>query len=153
MKRLIPLFLLLALTAPVLAVQPLLMARSQLRAEQAMEILKETIQEYGYTIAHVQRCDGGMAEFDYKTDFYRVVFFGRLDEVRGILKSYPEMAPFLPLKIAVIAEKDETLITTLDPRALGPLYGNDPKLQLQFARWYNDLHAMLEELRAYKHKK
>lgn len=150
MKRHIALLLLLVLSLPALAVQPLLMARSQLEAERAMEILQETIQEYGYTIAHVQRCDGGMAEFDYKTDFYRVVFFGKLEEVRGILKRYPEMAPFLPLKITVIAEKEETLLTTLDPRALGRLFGNDPVLQVQFARWYNDLHAMLEELRTYK---
>jgi len=148
-KRLI-LFLLLVVSVPALAVQPLLMARSSLKAEEAMEILKETIQEYGYTIAHEQRCDGGMAEFDYKTDFYRVIFFGKLEEVRGILDAYPEMAPFLPLKIAVIAEKDETLITVLDPRALGSLYGGAPALRVQFARWYNDLRAMLEELRTYK---
>jgi len=78
------------------------------------------------------------------------IFFGKLEEVRGILDAYPEMAPFLPLKIAVIAEKDETLITVLDPRALGSLYGGAPALRVQFARWYNDLRAMLEELRTYK---
>ena len=130
--------------------QPLLMVRAQLKAPDAMAILKETVQEYGYQIAHVQRCDGGMTEFHYKTDYYRVLFIGKIDEVRGILARYPEMAPYLPLKIAVIAENDETLLTAVDPRALGHLFGHDRILEVQFARWYNDLSAMLDELRNFK---
>lgn len=152
MKRVMILLLAAFLSAPLLAGQPIMMARSKLKAGDAMEVLKETVKEYGYTIAHVQRCDGGMAEFDYKTDFYRVLFFGKLEEVRGILSRYPEMAPFLPLKIAVIAENDETVLASVDPRALGHLYGHNPVLQVQFARWYNDIHSMLEELRHYRRK-
>ena len=152
MKRLTIILLLLSLAAPSLAGQPILMARAKLKAPDAMAVLKETVQEYGYSIAHVQRCDGGMAEFHYKTDYYRVLFIGKIDEVRGILKRYPQMAPFLPLKIAVIAENAETVLATVDPRSLAPLYGHDPVLEVQFARWYNDLHAMLEELRLYRKK-
>jgi uncharacterized protein (DUF302 family) len=144
------LLLTLLLALPATAQQPILMARARLKAPEAMEILKETVQEYGYHIAHVQRCDGGMSEFHYKTDYYRVLFIGKIDEVRGILKRYPEMAPYLPLKIAVIAENDETLLSVVDPRALGHLFGHNPVLQVQFARWYNDLHAILEELRTFR---
>ncbi len=151
MKRLVILLLVL-FSAPLLAGQPIMMVRSGLKAGDAMEVLKETVQEYGYSVAHVQRCDGGMAEFDYKSDFYRVLFFGKLDEVRGILDRYPEMAPFLPLKVAVIAENDETVLAVVDPRALAHLFRHDPVLQVQFARWYNDLHAILEELHHYRKK-
>jgi len=152
MKRFLILVLALLFSAPLLAGQPIMMVRSKLKAADAMEVLKETVQEYGYSIAHVQRCDGGMAEFDYKSDFYRVLFFGKIDEVRGILKRYPEMAPFLPLKIAVIAENDETVLAAVDPRALAHLYGHNPVLQVQFARWYNDIRSMMEELRHYRKK-
>jgi len=134
------------------AQQNLLMVRTQLEAPEAMAVLKETVQEYGYTVAHVQRCDGGMSQFHYKTDYYRVLFFGKLAEARGILKHYPQMAPFIPLKIAVIAEKNETVLAAVDPRSLGRLYGHDPVLRVQFARWYNDLKSILEELRTFKPK-
>jgi len=152
MKRFVILVLVTLLSAPLLAGQPIMMVRSKLKAADAMDVLKETVQEYGYSIAHVQRCDGGMAEFDYKTDFYRVLFFGKIDEVRGILQRYPEMAPFLPLKIAVIAENDETVLAAVDPRALAHLYGHNPVLQVQFARWYNDIRSMMEELRQHQKK-
>lgn len=146
-KPLRALYLALFLALPAAAEQGLVMVRSPLKAEQAMDVLLETIREYGYSIAHIQRCDGGMAEFDYETDFYRVVFFGKLEEVRRILAKHPEMAPYLPLKIAVVAEQQETLLSSLDPRALRPLFGNDEELTIQFARWYSDLHAVLEEVR------
>ncbi len=152
MKRFFVPFLLLFWLVPAAAEQTLLMVRVDMKAADTMEILKETIREYGYEVAHVQRCDGGMAEFDYKTDFYRVVFFGKLGEVRGILRRYPEMAPFLPLKIAVIAEEDQTVLAAIDPEALGHLFGHDPVLQVQFARWHNDIRSIMEELRTFRRK-
>jgi len=142
--------LLLALALPVQADQTLVMARSNAKAAHVMDVLKETLPEYGYSVAHVQRCDGGMAEFDYKTDFYRVVFFGKVEEVRRILARHPEMSPYLPLKIAVIAENNETLLAAMDPRALAPMFPDDAELQLQLSRWYNDIQAMLDEMRQLK---
>jgi len=151
-KRLLFSLLLFAAVLPVRAEQTLLMVRVNMKAADTMEVLKETIREYGYEVAHVQRCDGGMAEFHYKTDFYRVVFFGKLEEVRGILDAYPEMAPFLPLKIAVIAEEDQTVLASIDPVALSHLYGHSRVLRVQFARWHNDIQAILEELRDFRKK-
>lgn len=138
------------LVFPVQAEQNLIMARSSAKAEQVMGVLKETLTEYGYTVAHTQRCDGGMAEFDYKSDFYRVVFFGKLEEVREILARHPEMSAYLPLKIAVIAENDETLLAAMDPRALSPMFPEDPQLQLQLVHWHNDIQAMLDEMHRLK---
>ncbi|HEC07044.1 DUF302 domain-containing protein [Thiolapillus sp.] len=152
MKILAGICLMLALMLPAQADQKLVMARSHAKAQHVMDVLKETLPEYGYSVAHVQRCDGGMAEFHYKSDFYRVVFFGKLEEVRRILADHPEMSPYLPLKIAVIAENDETVLAAMDPRALGAFFPDDKKLQLQFARWYNDIQAMLDEMRQLKKK-
>jgi len=149
-KRMLFLMVVFVLALPARAEQALLMVRVNMKAADTMDVLKETVREYGYEVAHVQRCDGGMAQFHYKTDYYRVLFFGKLAEVRGILHSYPEMAPFLPLKIAVIAEKNQTVLAAVDPLALTRLYGNHPVLSVQFARWHNDLQAMLEEMRDYR---
>ena len=150
MRVIVGICLVLLLAFPVQAEQTLVMARSSAKAAQVMEVLRETLPEYGYSVAHVQRCDGGMAEFDYKTDFYRVVLFGKVEEVRRILARHPEMSPYLPLKIAVIAENNETLLAAMDPRALSPMFPDDPELQLQFSRWHSDIQAMLDEMRQLK---
>ena len=127
----------------------LLMARSAEQAEVSMSVLQDALKSYDYTIAHVQKCDGGMEEFDYKTDYYRVVFFGKIDEVRPIIDKHPEMAAYLPLKITVFAENQESVLVALDPLQLTTFF-NDAELSVQFVRWHNDLRAILDEVRDFK---
>jgi hypothetical protein len=74
------------------------------------------------------------------------VFFGKIDEVRMISERYPELVSYLPLKIAVIAEKDETLLAVLNPEALAPFFP-DEELQIQFGRWNSDLLSILKDVR------
>ena len=126
--------------------ESMIMGRVQMRAETAIEYVKSSIEEHGYTIAHIQLCDGGMTDFGYKSDLYRVVFFGKIDEVRSISERHPELVSYLPLKIAVIAEKGETLLTVLDPDALAPFYA-DRDLQIQLGRWHNDLISIFDDVR------
>ena len=127
----------------------LLMARIAEQAEVSISVQQEALKSYGYTNAHVQKCDGCMEEFDYKTDYYRVVFFGKIGEVRPILDKHPEMAAYLPLKITVFAENRESVLVALDPLQLDTFF-NDPALSIQFARWHNDLRAILDEVRNFK---
>lgn len=134
------------LLTPLATADNMLMGRVPLRAEIVLEYVKTSIEEHGYSIAHVQLCDGGMKDFGYKSDFYRVVFFGKIDEVRMISERYPELVSYLPLKIAVIAEKDETLLTVLNPEALAP-YFDDETLQIQLGRWHSDLVSIFEDVR------
>ena len=94
----------------------------------------------------LQLCDGGMTDFGYKSDFYRVVFFGKIEEVRTISESYPELVAYLPLKIAVIAEADETLLTVLNPETLAPFFA-DQAVQTQLGRWRSDLVSILSDVR------
>jgi uncharacterized protein (DUF302 family) len=152
-KKLLVILLLLLAGVASGAGQTLVMVRSPAKASHVMDVLGETILEYGYQVAHVQRCDGGMAEFHYKSDFYRVVFFGKVEEVREVLRRHPEMSPYLPLKIAVVAEDKDTVLAAVDPRALAPMFPDDPALQVLMARWYNDINAMLEEMRELKQSK
>lgn len=122
----------------------LLMVRSTTAFPEALEALKKGIVDYGYKVAHVQTCDTGMDQFGYKSDFYQVVFFGKLDEVRTISARYPDMIPFIPLKIAIFAENDETVLVTLDPMSLATK--NRPELLIQLKRWRSDLRAIMREL-------
>lgn len=130
---------------PVLA-DNMIMAHIPMRAEIVLEYVKSSVEEHGYSVAHVQLCDGGMKDFGYASDFYRVVFFGKVGEVRMISEKYPEFVSYLPLKIAVIAEKNETLLTALDPEIFAP-YFPEEELDIQFGRWQNDLLSIFEDVR------
>jgi uncharacterized protein (DUF302 family) len=125
--------------------QGTLMARSQKSAEVVMEETQEALRQRGYAIAHIQKCDGGLAEFGYKSDFYQVIFFGKVDEVRALLQRVPQMAAYLPLKLVLFAERDDTVLAALDPLQL--VADPDPQLADQLARWHNDLRDVLREVR------
>jgi uncharacterized protein (DUF302 family) len=143
--RLLALLALLVASAAASA-DNMIMGRAALRAEIVLEYVKSSIEEHGYSIAHVQLCDGGMKDFGYSSDVYRVVFFGKIDEVRSISERHPELVSYLPLKIAVIAEKDETLLSVLNPEALAPFF-SDRELQIQFSRWHSDLKSIFRDVR------
>ncbi len=138
---LIPLLLLLHVSAQA---NGLLMVRSTLAFPEAVEALKKSIADYGYKVAHVQTCDSGMDKFGYKSDYYQVIFFGKLDEVRNVALNYPDMIPFIPLKIAIFAENDETVLVALDPLSLATK--NRPELLIQLKRWHSDLQAIMREM-------
>jgi uncharacterized protein (DUF302 family) len=129
--------------------QETLMVRTAQPFEATMGVLQQTLAEYGYAVAHVQRCDGGMADFGYKSDFYRVVFFGKLGEVRDLSARHPELIPYLPLKILLFAEQDETVLVALNPLALAERY-DARELQVQFLRWHSDISAILQEVRSFQ---
>lgn len=136
----------LLLFSGIASADNMIMGRVPLRAEIAIEYVLGSIEEHGYTVAHIQLCDGGLSEFGYKSDLYRVVFFGKIDEVRNLSERYPEMVSYLPLKIAVIAEKDETLLTVLDPEALTRFFA-DQEIRIQLGRWKSDLTSIFTDVR------
>jgi len=145
LARMLSLVALLVLSAAASA-DNMIMGRIPLRAEIVVEYVLSSVEEHGYSVAHIQLCDGGMTDFGYKSDLYRVVFFGKIDEVRTISERYPELVSYLPLKIAVIAEGNETLLTVLNPEALTPFFA-DEELQIQFGRWKNDLTSIFADVR------
>jgi len=146
-NRLKSLLLILALLFALPAqAENMLMVRVHDRFEETMIQLKETLNDYGYRIAHIQKCDGGLSGFGYKTDLYKSVFFGKFKEMRRLTREYPEIIPYVPLKIAVMKEKDTVLLVAMNPTTLEPLFP-DPDLRIQFERWESDIRAIFEELR------
>jgi len=144
MKRLL-LALLLTLCGTVNA-QDLYMVRSSLAFPEAMSLLQQTIKAEGYQVSRVQRVDIGLTKSGFKTDKYRIVFFGKLDEVRAVIDQYPELIPYLPLKIAIFAEGEETLLLSASFQHLRPFY-ESPTLRDRFDRWDTDISRILERVR------
>jgi len=96
----------------------LLMARTRLSFPEAMLKLQDSISEQGYTVSRVQRVDIGLTNSGYATDKYRMVFFGKAELIQRLSKDYPLLIPYLPFKVAIFAEGEETLLIAANPSQL-----------------------------------
>jgi len=139
------LWLLVSFAGPVLA-EDLIIIRSVLPFPEAMLALQDSIAAHGYTVSRVQRIDIGLTGMGYKTDKYRVVFAGKIDEIRQITAASPHLTPYLPPKISIFAEGEQTVLTTIHPRIYGEIAGDaiDPVI---FERWESDLQSILHDVR------
>ncbi len=145
-RRAALLFVLLALvSAGAVKAQPLLMVRAQQSFPETMLALQSAISDRGYRVSRVQRVDVGLTASGYKTDKYRIVFFGKPEQVRSLTRQYPQLVPYLPQKITIFAEQDETLVTTVDPAFYQKLV-SDQEAQTIFERWRSDVQSILDEL-------
>lgn len=126
--------------------QDIIMVRSAQTFPETMSTLQNTIIAYGYKITRVQRVDIGLTKAGYKTDRYRIVFFGKHREIKPITDKYPELIPYLPLKIVIFSEEDETILTALNPLNFSNIL-DKPDLDLVYHRWANDIRAIMDEVR------
>lgn len=124
----------------------MIMVRSDRDFAETMNALQDAIDHHGYKVSKVQRVDVGLEAKGYKTDKYRVVFYGKADEIANLAKNYPQLIPFLPLSVAIFAEGDQTMLTTIRPRSYKALFP-DAALQTTFALWDRDLVSILEDVR------
>lgn len=152
LRKLLSSILLLALVMPLHAQDfdssnQLLMMRSKQSFPETMLALQNTLVDYGYTITRVQRIDIGLTGMGYDTDKYRVLFFAKPEEFRKTVDKYPDLVAYLPLKSAIFAELDETIITFTDPTNLQFIY-ESAELKLLTRRWRSDIIAIMDELRA-----
>ena len=125
--------------------QKLIMGRSMDAFPETMSALQEEIKKAGYVLSFVQRVDVGLTGMGFKTDKYRVVFFGKPEEIKELPEKYPELVPYLPLAIAIFAEEQETVLTAMSPGFLGPAYLKEhPELKVIFERWKKDIESIIE---------
>lgn len=148
LRPLLSLTLILSLFASLAhgAEERLLMMRSPQAFPEAMLALQKSLGEYGYTVSRVQRVDIGLTGSGFQTDRYRIVFFGRPDEIRRLTADHPELIPYLPLNITLIAEEEETLLVALDPTALHDVVPTR-EFGYRLDRWKSDLLSIMDELR------
>lgn len=127
----------------------MLIIRSSQNFESTMTLLQNTIAEHGYKVTKVQRVDVGLEAKGYKTDRYRVVFYGKPGEIETLAAKYPKLIPYLPLSVAIFAEESSTIITTARPSLLKKFY---PETELKpiFERWEKDLLEIMDNVREAK---
>jgi uncharacterized protein (DUF302 family) len=144
MMRFLVAALLLGLASTASADQ-LLMIRSILPFPEAMMSLQNAITTRGYKISHVQNVDIGLTKIGYQTDQYKVVFYGKAEEVAHLTAKHPELIPYLPLNVAIFAERDNTIMVTNRPGVLADFFP-DPELKSVFMRWEKDLAEIVNEV-------
>lgn len=123
----------------------LIMHRSTQSFPEAMLTLQNTIAEHGYKVSRVQRVDIGLTKSGYKTDKYRIVFFGKASELKAIKQKAPELLAYLPIKISIFAEGNETLLIALKP-SYYKRFIKDEKIRNMITHWENDLLSILGDV-------
>ncbi len=141
-------FLMLVSTLAQADHEQLIMGRSTEAFPETMSALQEEIRKAGYTISIVQRVDVGLTGMGFKTDKYRVVFFGKPEEIKNLPKKHPELTPYLPLAIAIFAEADETILTAMSPHFIESDYAPDKNGELYaiLQKWQQDMQTIIENI-------
>jgi uncharacterized protein (DUF302 family) len=134
-----------ALVTPASA-QGLLMARSNQMFPESMTLLQSAITARGYTITRLQQVNENLAKMHYPSDIYRVVFFGKYEEIKAITAKYPDLTPYLPLSITIFAEGDQAILVANHPSNLAALFPY-PELKPVFKRWESDFVKIMDEVR------
>jgi uncharacterized protein (DUF302 family) len=129
--------------------EDLLMIRVKRAFPEAMNAVQLAVKSHGYTVSRVQRVDVGLHASGFQTAEYRVVFFAKPDELHKLSARYPELIPYLPWQLVVIAEADDTLIVTANPSNLNEFFKH-PELQALFVTWEGDVRAILDSLQQAK---
>jgi len=124
----------------------LILHRSIQNFPEAMLALQTSIGEHGYTVSRVQRVDIGLTKSGYKTDKYRIVFFGKSSEIRAVKQSQPQLIPYLPLKIVIFSENNETLLVASNMTQFSALVDNENTKDL-LQRWNNDIQSIFGEVK------
>ena len=138
----------LFLNSPAMA-EELLMARTDNQFPEAMTLLQSAISSRGYKITRLQEVNENLAKRDFKSDMYRVVYFGKYEEIKRVTAKHPELIAFLPLNITIFAEGDQAILVGSHPQML-QTYFPDPALKPLFERWEKDLVAIMDEVREAK---
>ena len=133
------------LSAPA-AADGLIMVRTDKSFPEAMTSLQSAISSRGYTITRLQQVNENLQRRDYKSDMYRVVYFGKYEEVKQVTAAHPELMAFLPLSITIFAEEDQSIMVASHPQTISKFYP-DAALKPMFDRWENDIEAIMDEVR------
>ncbi len=125
----------------------LLMVRTQQDFPEAMLTLQTSVREHGYKVTRVQRIDIGLTGMGYKTDKYRIVFVGKPEEIQYLINKYPVLAAYMPPKISIFAEHDETVLVTANPKIYADMIDVEAD-KIIFKRWESDIYSVFDDVRS-----
>ncbi|HEY9201096.1 MAG TPA: DUF302 domain-containing protein [Gammaproteobacteria bacterium] len=141
------LLMLFSLCSQAVVTGEMIMVRSSEAFPETMSSLQQAISDRGYSLSRVQRVDIGLTAKGYATDKYRVVFFGKGEQVKQLAADYPQLIPYLPLKIAIYAEGDDTILISANPASFNDMF-DIPQLKPVFNQWQRDIIDILNSMQS-----
>lgn len=141
------LLMLFSLCSQAVVTGEMIMVRSSEAFPETMSSLQQAISDRGYSLSRVQRVDIGLTAKGYATDKYRVVFFGKGEQVKQLAADYPQLIPYLPLKIAIYAEGDDTILISANPATFNDMF-DIPQLKPVFNQWQRDIIDILNSMQS-----
>jgi len=141
------LLMLFSLCSQAVVTGEMIMVRSSEAFPETMSNLQQAISDRGYSLSRVQRVDIGLTAKGYATDKYRVVFFGKGEQVKQLAADYPQLIPYLPLKIAIYAEGDDTILISANPASFNDMF-DIPQLKPVFNQWQRDIIDILNSMQS-----
>jgi len=139
-------FIVMSCSSTASLASDLLMVRTQQDFPEAMLTLQTSVREHGYSVTRVQRIDIGLTGMGYKTDKYRIVFVGKPEEIQYLINKYPVLAAYMPPKVSIFAEKDETVLVTANPKIYADMI-DDEEDKILFKRWESDIYSVFDDIR------
>ncbi len=139
-------FIVMSCSSTASLASDLLMVRTQQDFPEAMLTLQTSVREHGYSVTRVQRIDIGLTGMGYKTDKYRIVFVGKPEEIQYLINKYPVLAAYMPPKVSIFAEKDETVLVTANPKIYADMIDNEED-KILFKRWESDIYSVFDDIR------
>ena len=125
----------------------LLIERVNAKFSYAWLALSKSIKAHKYKSAYLQRCDFALNERHYKSDKYRILFYGNYDEMKPLSHKYPELVPYFPLKVTVMEEGKHTLMIATPPLTLMPLVETNEE-RMMILRWNEDMKSIFKQVKA-----
>lgn len=107
--------------------------------------LQEVLLEHGYHSLRVQQVDVGLHNHGYESDKYRIIFFSKAKETETLKNNYPVLIPFLPHKVTIYTDNNQTVVNTIRPKALSELF-YEPKIREILSRWDDDVRIIMNEV-------
>ena len=141
------LLILFSLSSQAVVTGEMIMVRSSEAFPETMLTLQQAITDKGYSLSRVQRVDVGLTAKGYATDKYRVVFFGKGAQVKQLAANYPQLIPYLPLKIAIYAEGNDTILISANPASFNDMF-DIPQLRPVFNQWQRDIIDILNSMQS-----
>jgi uncharacterized protein (DUF302 family) len=109
---------------------------------EAMTVLQEAVASQGYTVSRVQHVDKGLRLRGYETGLYRVVFFGRPQQMAAVRRNYPVLMSYLPLKITLFEDEGRVVASTLQPATLSSFF-DDEEIRQLLNTWQKDMTKIM----------
>ena len=130
-------------TTPVLAQDIFLTVKRQGVYSSALNDLTIAIANHRYTLIKIQPVDKGLRRMGYHTRNYKVLFFGDKVQVDQVLKTNPEAAVMLPLRIILYQKGDTVVASTHSLELWKGVFG--ARLNPLIEQWEQDVRGILQE--------